>query len=206
MSFSAAGTVVNGTSTLTLVPHVTGNFVLVNGISFTTADPVTALSSSNATWAQLVAPVIVGSYIITCFIGHATSTSSATVTATAAGSPTLRLAGQEFSSTAGFSAVTLDTSGTLNATGTAWPSLTPGHGAGELYFGSELNAGSGSAGATSGYTYQVDSNGNGLAYNLNCGGSATSPVWADSDLRDVLAVLLYEHTTSAPNLAKVGIV
>ena len=88
----------------------------------------------------------------------------------------------------------LDATGTVNAAGTAYPSITPGHGAGELYFGYALNSGSASSGSTSGYTYNpnVDGINDGLCFNPSCTSATQAPAWADSNTKSGIAVLLYE--------------
>lgn len=130
----------------------------------------------------------------TVFIGQATSTSTATVTvAFNTGSPTTRLAGLEFSNTSGFSAVTLDTSATIDvASSGSFPSATPGHGSGELYWSYMWDDITGLAGSTSGFTYYVDPNGNPMCYNTSCGSGTQHPNIGNTDGTSGIAVLLYE--------------
>jgi hypothetical protein len=200
VTFAAVGSPFAATaSTFSLTPHAAGDFIVIEVISETSADYATALSSGNVTWTTLVSHVTLGSYGCTVFLGHVTSASAATVTVTlSAGSPVLRIAGMEFSTTAGYQTVTLDTSGTVSSITADYPSLTPSHGAGELYFGYAFNAGTATAGSTSGFTYYIDANGNGLAYNAACTSSAQQPAWGASDGLDGVAVLLYEQITIPP--------
>jgi hypothetical protein len=201
MTFAAVGSSFAQTSTSwSLTPAGVGNFILVEVISETAADWATALSSSNVTWSVLVAPTTVGADVSTVFIGQVTAASAATVTVTLnTGTPTLRIAGQEFSTSAGYSSVSLDTSGTATTSTLTYPSLTPTHGSGELYFGYAVNAGTAVAGSTSGYTYYVDANGNGLCFDASCTSSAQAPVWGGSAaVIDGISVLLSE-SGPAPN-------
>ena len=127
-----------------------------------------------------------------------TSASSATVTLTFNSSTsTIRGHWTEFSTSAGYSSVTLDSSGTVNATTDNFPQLTPGHGSGELYFGFAVWPSSATAGSTSGYTYYVDAtNDNGSCWNTSCTSSAQQPVWGGTAAAiNGIAVLLYEAVT-----------
>jgi hypothetical protein len=186
--------------TFPLTPAGTGHFILVEVISTTSADHPTALSSSNVTWdaSPVAGPTVLGSVCCTVFKGRVTAASLATVTVTmSAGTPTLRVLAVEGSSTVGYSSVTLDVSGTVNATTTLCPSLTPGHGAGEFYFYAGFNAGSSTAGSTSGYTYGADASGNGTCFNGSCGSGAQAPAFGASDTISGIAVLLYEAAGAA---------
>jgi hypothetical protein len=211
MTFTASGPLIEAdTASFNLTPHAVSDangqhFILLGVANFNDSAPVTALASSNVSWSVLVPGTVVGNYAITVFLGHVTSATLAPVTVTATDTTLgLRIGGQEFASTAGFAAVTLDKFGTLDVTGTGWPPLNPAH-TGSLYFGYELNDGSAVNGSTSGFVYQSDSHGNGLAYRLSCpAGTATSPVWGDTDLRDAMAVLVYE-ASSAPVTSSGGV-
>jgi hypothetical protein len=182
------------------------HFIVVEVISTTAADWATALSSSNVTWdaSPLVAhtSLTANSVVSTVFKGKVTTAGLATVTVTTnTGSPSIRVAAVEGSSTAGYSAVTLDTSGTVNAATTLCPGLTPAHGAGEFYFYFGFNAGSATAGSTSGYTYGADANGNGVCFRGSCTSGAQQPAWGASDTISGIAVLLYEAVTAHPGAA-----
>jgi hypothetical protein len=201
MTIAAVGTIFSATAkTFTLTPAHVGDFILLGVVSETTADYATSVSSSNVTWSVLVSHTTLSTYAVTHFIGEVTSASSATVTiTTAAGSPTLRIAGQEFSTTAGYSALTLDTSGTVSSTTNNLPSLTPGHGAGELYWYYGFASGTATNGSTSGYTYQQDANGNPMVYDASCTSSAQAPTMSGTAAGEYgIAVLIYEAATSTP--------
>ena len=184
-SFGGASTTGGSLASFSLTTTTVGNFVLCEVIDFTGGRTATALSSSNATWAELGNPATTSAGPANCqvFIGTVTSASTQTVTITWGAGATGSLEGcafQEFSSTTGIPV--LDKQGTLDSAGTnTWVSLTP-VAAGELYFGYAANTGSTIAGSTSGYTYNanVDASNNGGAYNPNCGASATAPVWGDN--------------------------
>jgi len=190
------------TSTFSMTPSTVGDLILVEVISETVADYATALSSTNVTWSVLVAhtalPATSSLYVSTIFIGQVTSTSTATVTVTFnTGSPTIRLFWTEFSTTAGYANVILDVSGTVSTSTLDFPSLTPGHGSGELYFGYAFNSSSATAGSTSGYTYQVDGNGNGACWNASCANSAQQPVWAGT-ASDIYGIAVLLRETNSP--------
>jgi hypothetical protein len=208
VTFAAVGSAITATATtFSLTPAAVGDFILVEVVSETEADYATALSSSNVTWSVLVAHTVLSAnaVVATVFLGHVTSASAATVTVTvAAGSPALRISGQEFSTTAGFAAVTLDTSGTVNAATTLSPSLTPSHGSGELYFYYGFNATTATAGSTSGYTYDIDANGNGMCFDAACTSAAQQPAWGASDTISGIAVLLYEAPVTPAPFAQPG--
>lgn len=190
-------------ATFTLTPVTIGGFYLVSVISETSADTPTALSSSNVTWSTLVAATtlsntnITGSFAV--FIGVVTAASAATVTITvSAGSPTLRSGvSPEFSTTAGFTNVALDTSATVNSV-EPFPSLTPGRGAGELYFSYCFDFSSTATnGTTSGYSYFVSANDNMMTYNPACTSAVQHPnIGTVTDLLTGIGVLLYEKTTA----------
>jgi hypothetical protein len=187
------------TSTFSLTPSTVGDLILVEVISETVADYAIELSSTNVTWTVLVAhtalPAIGSLYISTIFIGEVTSTSTETVTVTYnTGSPTVRIFWAEFNNTTGYGNLELDTVGVVSTSTLNFPSLTP-HGTGELYFGYAFNAGSAVAGSTSGYTYQIDANGNGACWNTDCTGSVQTPVWGGT-AADIygIAVLIREAT------------
>jgi hypothetical protein len=198
-AFSAAA------STFSVTPVAAGDFILCEVISETAADYATALSSSNVTWSVLVAHATLGSSAATVFIGEVTSTATATVTVTlSGGTPVLRVTGQEFSASGGYPGVQLDTSGTVNA-GTAFPSLTPGHGAGELYWGFLLASAPASAGTTSGYTYALDGSGDLMAYNADCASGAQAPNAGGPGTLTGIAVLLYQGAAALTATAALAV-
>ena len=180
------------------------HFIVVEVISTAPADFATALSSSNVTWdaSPLVAHTSLSAngVVSTVFKGKVTAASLATVTVTtAAGSPSLRVAAVEGSSTAGYSAVTLDVSGTVNAATTLspWPGVRLGESEFYFYFGFNSNAAT--AGSTSGFTYGLDPSNNGVCFRGSCGSGAQQPSWGVSDTISGIAVLLYEAVTSFPS-------
>jgi hypothetical protein len=185
VTFTAVGGLIQSqATTFSLTPSTVGDFILLEITQFQNNSViVTGVSSSNVTWAALGTGFAgsVNAGTASVWIGTVTSTSAATVTVAwnAATPTTIQIGGQEFS--AGGAAVSLDVQGHIDSAGTnTWASLTPAA-SGELYFGYALNSAVSSAGSTSGYTYKIDSNGNGLAYNLNCAaGVGTAPVWGDS--------------------------
>jgi hypothetical protein len=207
MTFTAVGTIIAGTGAFTLTPGGSGDVIAL--FAWSSGAAVTALSSANVNngspWTVAVPGQAVGSETVTAFLGTVTATGGQTLTPTVSGSPTLRLGGQELHSSIGASSVALYGSpAVLDATGTAWPSLTalPG----QCYIGFEFNGGSATGGSTTGFVYQEDANGNGLAYRLSTAAGANSPVWGDSDPRDVLALLLYEAAAPpGPRLVPPGI-
>lgn len=200
---ATAGGVVDITGpTWTFTPTGSGSnlFVLVNVVVTAGGGTAASMSSSNATWSVLIpaAPAPGDGFNVTTFIGEVTSASAALVTITFTGSATgVRGGSKEFSTTAGFSSITLDTSG-LTAAGatTVYPSLLPGHGAGECYWCYAYNDNTASAGSSAGFSYFVDGNGNGSCWNASCGAGAQAPVWADTNVRDGRAVLVYEASAN----------
>jgi len=199
--------------TFTLAPTTAGDWVLFGVVcTGTQADWATALASAagQVTWSVLVSHALLPNNNVTetIFLGHVVTAASHTVTITTnAGSPTIRAGGQEFSNTSGFSAVTLDASGTIDvASAGKFPSVTPGHGAGDLYWSFLFDNGTGTAGSTSGYVYGTDTNGNLKAYNLSCANAAQQPNIGDTatDGSSGVAVMLYEAVTSVSGAAALG--
>ena len=205
-SFGGASTTGGSLASFSLTTTTVGNFVLCEVIDFTGGRTATALSSSNATWAELGNPATTSAGPTNCqvFIGTVTSASTQTVTITWGAGATGSLEGcafQEFSSTTGIPV--LDKQGTLDSTGTSnWVSLTPAV-SGELYFGYAVNTASAMSGSTSGYVYNANVDGglNGGAYNLNCaGGTATAPVWGDSTEQAGIMVLVMPAAAPAAKI------
>jgi hypothetical protein len=211
LTFGVVGTMGQSTAkTFTLTTGTSDgkdHFILLWVISETTADYATSLSSSNMSWdaSPLVAhhAFTNNAVVQTTFKGKVTSASTgATVTVTlAAGSPVIRAAWQEFSTTAGYASVTLDNSGTTDtATGGTMPPVTPTklH---DLYCGYVYDNGSALAGSTSGYTYTVDAEFNTFAYNTSCANSTQTPNIGDSNGTSGIGVMLYEAVTSLSGAA-----
>ncbi len=208
MSFSAVGTVIKPTvasTTFTLVPGGVGDFIVIGVLagfpSSSTTAWATALSSAggDVTWSVLVAHTAfsVQAGVETVFIGTVVTASSHTVTLTFnTGTPAVRVAGQEFSNTAGTSAVTLDASGTVDTASSGhYAPVTPTR-ANDLYWGYCWDSGTVANGSTSGYTYQADASGNGMTYNLSCANSTQTPNTGNTDGLSGLGVMLYEASTS----------
>jgi hypothetical protein len=202
-----------GPTTFTFTPNATaaiGDLILMEVINDTGSGSgiASALSSTNATWAPYGAGFTGATnagFTAQVFGGTLTSTSSATVTITWSGtapSAHVSVDGFGFRSTVGSWA--FDVGGHIDSAGTTtWASLTPSSGAGELYFGYALDGTTAVAGSTSGYVYTVDSDSNGVAYNLNCGAGATAPVWGDSSQVFGAMVLVMEQSaaiTSGPQV------
>jgi hypothetical protein len=184
-------------TTFSVTTVTAGDFILASVLSENSSTRVaTALSSSNVTWSTLGASAntsVARSARHQVFLGVVTSVATATVTITWAAGTTgsfESVAGQEFSSTTGIPV--LDKQATLDSAGTAtWPSLTPAA-AGELYWGFAEDNTASVSGSTSGYVYNInaDLHSNGVAYNVNCGATATAPVWGDSGQSDGIVVLV----------------
>jgi hypothetical protein len=200
-------------TTFTWAPGAVGNTLPLIAMSTVAGEPVTAVSSTNATWEQVVPDQTLGSGTVTeatGWQGTATSTGRDVVTLeTAAASGDLRVFGQEFST--GGALVGFDTfatmDGDVSGDVTAWPPVTPARGGGELLIGYERNlSGSAVAGSTSGVVYAVDANSNGGAYADDVS-AATAVAWTDSDSRTVLVLLLYAGASEAQSsgLLMVGI-
>lgn len=200
MTFAAVGSLIQfqNVGSFSLTPGGIGDLILVEAVSQTAY--VTGLSSSNVTWTQMgsnfTGTAAGASLFCNVWAGKVTSTSAQTVTISGGNSLHQDIIGFEYSSTIGGWA--LDVQGNLDAATNAYPSLTPGHGAGELYFGFSVNSGSAVAGTTSGYVYAIDGASNGLCYDVNCTSSTQSPTWgaADNAGKTGIAVLVYETLPS----------
>lgn len=196
MTFAAVGSLIQATSaSFSLTPQAVGDLILLQVHNLSNATVyATAASSSNVTWSSYAHYLgSANTNTATVFAGKVTSASVATVTFTWSGAApaTVFTDGQEFSSTAG--AWVLDTSGHVDtkASNSTWASLTPA-GPGELYFGYCTNPGTAVAGSTSGYTYDVDAQTNGVAFNPACTSAVQAPVWGDTGQDFGLMVLVRE--------------
>lgn len=193
--FFAVGTLGSATANgFTITPHTVGDFILLWVTSETTADYATALSGSNITWSVLVAhhAFTNNAVVQTVFIGQVTSTSGAAQTITfSTGSPTLRIAWQEFFFAGSYANLALDASGTVDlaANGTM-PPVTPAR-SNDMYAGYVFDAGSGVAGTTAGFTYQLDTNTNQFAYGLSRPNSTQTPNIGDTGGTSGIGVMLY---------------
>jgi hypothetical protein len=187
------------TSSGSLTTHAIGNFILAEGgDQGGKTSLATALASTNVSWTPLGTSFAGINSSTTCqvFLGRVTAISTVTLTTTFSGTPTLPYTvGREFSTTAGFTSITLDKQGHIDSTATAnWASLTPANN-NSLYWGWASCNSSAAAGTTSGYVWNIssDGHGNGEAYNPNCpAGTATFPVWADGQQLTGIMVVMYE--------------
>jgi len=201
VTWSAVGVTEGGTNgSVGLSNQGNGNLLVAEVINFSNNTVwCTGLSGSGATW------VPAGVKLLGTNTSQTAAVFLGTVTATGAGSAAPSWSGttpanfgiviREFHSTVG--SWTFITQGNLDSAGTAnWPSLNST--AGDLYYGYCADAATASAGSTSGYTYDAsgDGVGNGMAFNVNCPGGATNPVWGDSGQQLGIVVLVREG--SAP--------
>jgi hypothetical protein len=151
------------------------------------------------TWAQVGTHLVGTNNTVTqsIFKGTPSVTSAANQTiGFNTGTPALRIAWQEFSNTGGAGVVTLDNTATVDTTlGGTFPSITPAHGAGELYWCFAYDNGVAVNGSTSGYVYQQDANSNIMTYNTNCTSSAQAPNFGDSGTDGIsgIAAMFYEN-------------
>jgi hypothetical protein len=183
------------------------HFILLWVTTESTTQWATALSSTNLSWATPLAGHTIfttGGVAQTVFIGKVTSPGSAANQAITfnSGTPTLRIAWQEFSTTAGYASITLDASGTIDVGSSGKMPPATSTGTARTYGGYVFNNGTGTAGSTSGFTYFIDPNGNQLAYNTSCGSGLQQPNIGDTaDGTSGIAVLLFEAVTSFPGAA-----
>ena len=203
MSWASVGSFFFSTSTsFTLTPSGVGNLYMLEVNQFANSTVwASGVSSSNVTWTQ------VGTHILatgragtsTLWMGTVTAASGATVTISWSGTTpgSLVIDGHEFSSTAGSWAA--DNTALLNGSGTnTWPSIAAAS-AGELYFGAAVDNGTCVAGSTSGFTYNVNADSCGAAYNLSCSsGTVAGPVWGDSQHMFGVMALIQEISPSPP--------
>lgn len=205
-TFAPVGQFIQTTGTsFSWTPTTVGNTLAVIAFSTTAGAPVTGVSSTNATWAQIVPDQTLGTTTVTeatAFLGTATKPTPAVVNlATTATAGNLRVLAREFDSNG--LPVALDSFVTMNgdAAGavTAWPSVTPTKGGEELLFGFERNfgnvGGAAVAGSTPNTSYSVDAQSNGGAFDLSVS-SPTAISWGDNDSRSVLVLLLYAQSSS----------
>ena len=186
MTFAATGSFLfSNSAALTVNNQGTGNLLVVEVLNYTNSTVwATGLSGGGATWAQAGVEFsgTTNPYASSVFLGTVTATGTGTATPTWSGTAPggYEIDGHEFTSTAGSWAFV--TQGNLDSTSTnSWPSLTAQ--AGDLYYGGASATGGGGAvaGSTSGYTYNVNANNDGSAFNPNCGAGATFPVWGDTN-------------------------
>ena len=181
-SVGTVGTLNTNTATaasFTWAPGAVGNAMFLEVWLPSTSNSITSISSTNATWTQVATfSGTTNANKVYLYQGVASSTSSATVSLVLAGSPgtnTIRSGRQEFHSSIGAAFLVIATSHLDSAGTNTWPTVA---GSG-LYFGWAYNSNSGVNGSTSGFTYQLDSNGNSLAYDTSAT-SSSAPVFGDS--------------------------
>jgi hypothetical protein len=194
----------SNSSTFSLTPANVGDLILVAVMQQSNATvTATALSSSNVTWTLLGSAQ--SSHIArtgAIFAGQVTAASAATVTVTwSGGAPAvIRIAGQEFTSSAGAGAWALDGAVAVldpAANVSSWPVLTPAL-TGELYWGYNITGAAPVAGSTSGFTYIDDASGNSMAYNPSVS-AATGPVFGNASQRFGLMLLMQAGTGGSGN-------
>jgi RHS repeat-associated protein len=171
-------------STLSVSPVNTGDIeVLAVQAQPETSAAVASLSGGGVTtWSKSIAyPGSATGSDIEIWWGKVTATGSSTITVTWSGStPTYReLDAQEFSgSGATWSVDKTGQASSSTATSYNMASLSP-TGTGELYFALAVVGGEAVAGSTSGFSYDVDDNGNLVAYGTNVSAIA-SPAGSQS--------------------------
>ncbi len=198
MTFAATGAFLfSNNAALATNNQAVGNLLVVEVVNYTNSTVwCTGLSGGGATWTQAGVKFLgtASACSAVVFLGRVTTTGAGTATPSWSGTAPsgYEINGHEFTSTMGSWA--FDVQGNLDVGGgtNSWPSLTPGSGAGELYFGYASDSAGASPGTTSGYTYSVNGNSDGVAFNPNCGAGATFPVWADSSHFFGVAVLIAE--------------
>ena len=182
-SITAVGSLAQrfGSNTLSVSPVNTGDIEALAIQGQPESSPVVSSVSGGgvSTWSKAIAyPGSATSSDIEIWWGKVTSTGSSTITVTWTGSnPSYReLDAHEFSAGSGATWSVDKTGDASNSTATSYnmASLTPS-GSGELYYGLAVVGGdTATAGSTSGVTYDVDDNGNLLAYDTNVS-AALSP-------------------------------
>lgn len=199
-AFLQATTATPATSVnITLSNQAIGDLILMAVRSASAGINPTTITGGGATWSLLgtLFNGVTNAGVFGVFQGIVTATGAQTATANVASSANIRCDGQEFYVSSGQWA--FDKQAGLDSTGTAtWPSLTP-LAPGELYFGSAQNGTAAIAGTTTGYTYTVDANSNGTAWNPACTTAAQAPVWGDSGQTLGIAILVQEQVSSLPN-------
>jgi len=183
----------NTVNAFPFTPGNIGDFIVLEVVCESSVVSCTGLTSGSVTWRTLVPATLSNGNYCTVFIGVVTSTAADTGNLTFTGTqPVINFTGMEFSTTAGYGAVSLDSFGVMPATSTnAFPALTP-HTVNELYFGYAYCLGFASAGSTPGFTYSVDVSSNGACWNAACANATQTPVWANTSGWGGLAVMLYE--------------
>ncbi len=182
-TISAVGSLANkngaGTSTLSVSPQHVGDLVtLAVKIASATVTASGVSGGGVATWSRAEGPYAgYSGYDLELWSGTVTATGSSTVTVSFSGSVSavnVGLAAQEFTSSSGSSTTwAVDTGGAIdNASSTTatFPKLTPS-GTGEVYFGYDAIAQTGSAGSTSGFTYATTADADVVTYDTDVTGA-----------------------------------
>jgi hypothetical protein len=190
-AFTPVGGLIQGTSlTPSVTAHAAGDVILLHVTTEGNAPP-TGISGGDATWKQ-VGNTLSGSvnsgFSAAVYEGTVTAAGTAQATVTTSGTPSaVRIGGQEYNPGSGQTGV-LVSQANLDVTGTSTgPSITP-TGSNELYSFYGFDTGTGSAGSTPGYTYELDNNGN--VYAFDPASPAQPPVFGDSNVAFGIAVLM----------------
>lgn len=199
MAFAKVGSILQtATTSLSLNPASVGDLILYGVVAESATVYPTGISGGHCTWTQIGAKFLGThtTYYAAVFAGQATATGSATATLAFSGTtPTIRSAGQEFSSTVGSWSVD-GPQGNLDSTSTkTFPALAPS-GPGSLYFGYAYWTGTYSSGSTPGYVYEEDSHSNGVIFNPACTTAAQQPSFTTSSGVFGISVLIRESALS----------
>jgi hypothetical protein len=197
-AFTPVGGLIQGTSlTPSVTAHAAGDVILLHVTTEGSAPP-TGISGGDATWKQVGSTVrgsVNSGLSAAVYEGTVTTAGTAQATVTTSGTPSaVRIAGQEYNPGSGQTGV-LVSQANLDVTGTnTGPSITP-TGSNELYSFYGFDTDIGSAGSTTGYTYEVDNNGNIYAYDP--ASPTQPPVFSDSDVAFGIAVLMESAPTGS---------
>jgi hypothetical protein len=190
-AFTPVGSLIQGTSlTPSVTAHAVGDVILLHVTTEGSAPP-TGISGGDATWTQIGTTLrgsVNSGFSAAVYEGTVTAAGTAKATVTTSGTASVvRIGGQEYNPGSGQAGV-LVSQANLDVTGTSTgPSITP-TGSNELYSFYGFDTGTGSAGSTPGYTYEVDSNGNIYAYDP--ASPTQPPVFGDSNVAFGIAVLM----------------
>jgi hypothetical protein len=190
-AFTPVGGLVQGTSlTPSVTAHAVGDVILLHVTTEGNAPP-TGVSGGGATWKQVgntVRGSVNSGFSAAVYEGTVTAAGIAQATVTTSGTASaVRIGGQEYNPGSGQTGV-LVSQAKLDVAGTSTgPSITP-TGSNELYSFYGFDTGTGSAGSTPGYTYELDNNGN--VYAFDPASPAQPPVCGDSNVAFGIAVLM----------------
>jgi hypothetical protein len=190
-AFTPVGGLIQGTSLQpSVTAHAAGDVILLHVITEGNAPP-TGISGGDATWTQVGNTLrgnVNSGFSAAVYEGTVSAAGTAQATVTTSGTPSaVRIGGQEYNPGSGQTGV-LVSQANLDVTGTSTgPSITP-TGSNELYSFYGFDTGTGSAGSTPGYTYELDNNGN--EYAFDPASPAQPPVFGDSNVAFGIAVLM----------------